>query len=214
MRANPPTAALLRPALDLEAVGKETADQARRARILDGAMGVFLAYGFQRTTMDDIARAAEISRPALYLQFRNKTDIYRALAQRFLDGVLVRARAALAREAGLAERLGGALREVCCGMLEIEASPHGAEMLDMRNRLAIDIVTNGRRVFHEMIAAAIAERPGRQPDGHGEPAFTTAEIADFLLDAMDGLKLRAPASDQRFRAIDAYVAAIAAAVDG
>jgi AcrR family transcriptional regulator len=59
----------------------------RRARILVGAMKVFLAYGFQRTTMDDIARAAEISRPALYLLFRNKTDIYRALASGFLEQV-------------------------------------------------------------------------------------------------------------------------------
>ena len=39
----------------------------KRARILDGAMKVFLAYGYSRVTMDDIARAAEVSRPALYL---------------------------------------------------------------------------------------------------------------------------------------------------
>ena len=39
-------------------------------------MKVFLAYGFARTTMDDIARAADMSRPALYLLFKNKTDIY------------------------------------------------------------------------------------------------------------------------------------------
>ena len=42
-------------------------------------MKVVLAYGYSRTTMDDIARAAEMSRPALYLLFRNKAEIYRAM---------------------------------------------------------------------------------------------------------------------------------------
>ena len=44
---------------------EDIAADPKRARILDGAMKVFLAYGFSRTTMDDIARAADISRPAL-----------------------------------------------------------------------------------------------------------------------------------------------------
>ncbi|TIN71546.1 MAG: helix-turn-helix transcriptional regulator, partial [Mesorhizobium sp.] len=57
----------------------------KRVRILDGAMKVFLAYGFSRTTMDDIARAADMSRPALYLLFKNKTDIFRAIAMMILS---------------------------------------------------------------------------------------------------------------------------------
>ena len=48
-------------------------------------MKVFLAYGYSRVTMDDIARAAEVSRPALYLLFRNKADIYRAIGAMLLD---------------------------------------------------------------------------------------------------------------------------------
>ncbi len=48
-------------------------------------MKVFLAYGYQRVTMDDIARAAEVSRPALYLLFRNKADIYRAIGERMFE---------------------------------------------------------------------------------------------------------------------------------
>ena len=62
-----------------------TQENDRRARILDGALKVFLAYGFTRATMDDIARASDISRPALYLLFRNKTDIYRAIGEALLE---------------------------------------------------------------------------------------------------------------------------------
>ena len=192
----------------------ESAEETRRTRILDGAMGVFLAYGFQRTTMDDIARAADVSRPALYLQFRNKTDIYRALARRFLEGVLATAREAMARETSLAGRLGTAIRLTCETMLEIEASPHGAEILDMKSSLAADIVAAGRIEFHAMVEAAIVAEL-KQRGAHGPaPGFTPAQLADCLLDAIDGLKLRAPTPDAQRAAIDAYIAVITAAVAG
>lgn len=192
----------------------ESAEETRRTRILDGAMGVFLAYGFQRTTMDDIARAADVSRPALYLQFRNKTDIYRALARRFLEGVLATAREAMARETSLAGRLGAAIRLTCETMLEIEASPHGAEILDMKSSLAADIVAAGRAEFHAMVEAAIVAEL-KQRGAHGPaPGFTSARLADCLLDAIDGLKLRAPTPDAQRAAIDAYIAVITAAVAG
>jgi AcrR family transcriptional regulator len=61
------------------------AADSKRARVLEAAMKVVLVYGYHRTTMDDIARAAQMSRPALYLLFRNKAEIYRAIAGRMFD---------------------------------------------------------------------------------------------------------------------------------
>ncbi|TIY03824.1 MAG: helix-turn-helix transcriptional regulator, partial [Mesorhizobium sp.] len=83
---------------------EDIATDPKRARILEGALKVFLAYGFARTTMDDIARAADMSRPALYLQFKNKTDIYRAIALMLLSRSLEQAKTALAGEEPFAER--------------------------------------------------------------------------------------------------------------
>ena len=54
---------------------EETSQDSRRAHVLASASKVFLAYGFAKATMDDIARAAEMSRPAVYLHFKNKTEI-------------------------------------------------------------------------------------------------------------------------------------------
>src|SRR5690606_5659791 len=112
----------------------------RRARILDGALGCFLAYGFQRTTMDDIANAADISRPALYLQFKNKTGIYRALASAFMEHAIENAEAAFSGDGSLRDKLCGALTCVMDLVGEVEASPHGAEILDMKTSLASEIV--------------------------------------------------------------------------
>ena len=101
-------------------------DDEKRRRVFEGATKVFLAYGYNRTTMDDIAKAAEMSRPALYLLFRNKSDIYRAIAQTFFDAGAADAERALAGGGSFVERVTGMID---CGIVahvaEIMASPHG-----------------------------------------------------------------------------------------
>lgn len=185
----------------------DTADASRRVRILEGATSVFLAYGFQRTTMDDIARAAEISRPALYLLFRNKTDIYRALASEFLDRAMEAAGEALARDGELSHRLGEAVSCTLGLMREIEDSPHGAEILDMKNSLAADIVAEGRARFGGLIAAAIRAECGKS-GGAGAPDVADS-LADLLLDALDGMKLRGLPAEQQIARSTFYVDAVA-----
>ena len=60
----------------------------RQDAILDAAFGAFATYGYRRTSMDDIARGAGLSRTALYLHYRNKEDIFRSLAARYFDEAL------------------------------------------------------------------------------------------------------------------------------
>ena len=48
----------------------------RRQGILSAAAGVFLRYGYARTTMEDVAEAAGLSRPALYALFPKKEGIF------------------------------------------------------------------------------------------------------------------------------------------
>lgn len=186
-------------ALLFEKVGDE-----RRARILDGAMECFLAYGYQRTTMDDIARAADISRPALYLQFRNKRDIYRALAAAFMEHVLANAQAAFEADGDLETRLRRALSCVMDLVGVVEASPHGADILDMKSSLAADIVASGRGAMCTMTEEAIA--------AHGAATGSPRLYAEMLLDAMDGMKDRAPPLAEQARLKDEYIAILMAAL--
>lgn len=170
---------------------RRQAGDERRERILDGAFKVFLAYGYTRTTMDDIARAAEISRPALYLVFRNKTDIYRALASRFLNTALEQTVAVLAGEGTLAGRLDRMCEEVFhCMMREIEATPHGADLLDMKNSLAGDLMGEWRVRLDAVLADAIdAEARANGVDLQAK-GLSAAILAMMLNDAMGGLKSR------------------------
>jgi len=54
-------------------------DEARRNAILGAALECFLQFGYAKTSLDDIARRAKISRPLLYLKYRNKEEIFRGV---------------------------------------------------------------------------------------------------------------------------------------
>ena len=188
----------------------ETAADPKRMRILQGAMEVFLAYGFQRTTMDDIARAAEVSRPALYLLFRNKTDIYRALASDFLAATLDHVREALASERPLAERLASSIDCAMHMVDEVEKSPHGAEIMDMKNSLAGDIIASGRATMGELVEKAIDEEIARRGTDLAAKGLSARILADMLLDALDGMKMRGSPRDAQQRSAASFVRVVEA----
>jgi len=59
----------------------------RKTQILDAAKKIFLAKGFSGTTIEEIARAAEISSGTIYLYFKNKDDLYASLNLKTLDSL-------------------------------------------------------------------------------------------------------------------------------
>jgi AcrR family transcriptional regulator len=63
---------------------KREKDQRIRS-ILSAAKKVFFSKGYQRTTMDEIAFEAEISKPTIYQYFRTKDELYSALMLPFLE---------------------------------------------------------------------------------------------------------------------------------
>jgi AcrR family transcriptional regulator len=53
-----------------------------RERVLDAAAACFLRFGLAKTTMEDVAQAAGVSRATVYRQFRNRDDLLRAVVTR------------------------------------------------------------------------------------------------------------------------------------
>ncbi len=62
----------------------------RRQNIMMAAKRVFTAKGFEGSTMEDIAREAELSPGTLYLYFKNKDELYASLSLRVLQFMTVR----------------------------------------------------------------------------------------------------------------------------
>ncbi len=63
---------------------KEREKERRRNEIIDAAEKLFFSRGYENVTMDDIAKEAELARGTLYLYFKNKENIYIAIAARGL----------------------------------------------------------------------------------------------------------------------------------
>jgi AcrR family transcriptional regulator len=61
-------------------------------RILNQAMRIFLAKGYHGTSIEDITRAAKLTKGAFYWHFRSKEDLLKRIVKeyekRFLDGMI------------------------------------------------------------------------------------------------------------------------------
>jgi AcrR family transcriptional regulator len=60
-------------------VSRADEDSAKRRQIVDGAREIFLAQGFDAASMNDIARAAGVSKGTLYVYFKDKEQLFEAI---------------------------------------------------------------------------------------------------------------------------------------
>lgn len=166
-------------------------EDAKKLRALEGAMKTFFSYGYQRTSMDDIAKAAGMSRPALYLLFRNKADIFQAGAERVFQRSAMRLAEVLNGSGSFSERLFQSVDEgMIALMAKMNASPHGAELIDMKNDLAGDLMQEWHErsvgLFQNAIEAE-ARSSGVDLQARG---LTAHVLAELLVDGLEGVKHR------------------------
>ena len=168
----------------------ETTVNERRALILQAAYGTFVSYGFKRTTMDDIARAVGLSRPALYIHFRNKTDIFRGLMQSMMEDTRLQVAACLKQQLPLRDRLAAALHEgVVVPQRKILATAHGDELFDTSQEFAADLFLAWMKSVEAEISLAL--RLAVTSKAITIPSGLSADIiASLLIDAVQGMKCR------------------------
>lgn len=65
--------------------GTRIRDDGRREHVLAAALDTFARYGYRKTSMEDVARAAAISRPGLYLLFGSKRELFTTAVTQALD---------------------------------------------------------------------------------------------------------------------------------
>src|SRR5579863_3541734 len=99
--------------------------------ILDAAYACFTRHGVRRTTMDDIANAAGMSRAAVYQYVRGKDDAFLQLTKRLHHQALDRARRVAESDAAPAERILDILSaKLDLVIMVVSDSPHAAELID------------------------------------------------------------------------------------
>lgn len=117
----------------------------KQSDILAAALQAFAAQGYRRTSMDDIARHAGMSRPALYLHYRNKEDIFRTLVAQFCIQSVDGMEKALATPGQTPEEALAAAFRAKDGVLMdlVFTSPHGAELIEAGATLTAEIMQGG-----------------------------------------------------------------------
>ncbi len=151
----------------------------RRDRIVEGAGGAFLRFGFERASMADIAAGAGVSRTALYHYFPGKEDVLRAVVNQLHGKTLAAAADALAAAATLDDALIGLLDARIGGILRLLAtSPHAYELIEAGSRLTGLVISDADGHFLKMVVEAL--------EGHGRDA-NAEQIADTLVAAAKGL---------------------------
>jgi AcrR family transcriptional regulator len=153
--------------------GKESA---RQAHVLETALTVFLRHGFRKTSMEDIAQAAGISRQGIYLHFKDKDAIFKASIEKSLDDGLQAANRILDDE-GLPpeEKLLKALdgwfgRHV--GLLHPEAS----DLKGQCERVTGDAFEKSCSAFRKKLEKVILARSARKTKGADKRAATIADM--------------------------------------
>ncbi len=56
-------------------------ENSKRLRIKEAAKKLFIRFGFAKTNMEEIAKSAQMSKPALYYYYENKAALFREILQ-------------------------------------------------------------------------------------------------------------------------------------
>jgi AcrR family transcriptional regulator len=165
------------------------ADDEKTERILDASLAVFCQYGFGKTTMQDIAHAAGISRAALYLHFKSKEDLFLAGSERAHLQVRGEVDAALAADGDVIDRIDAALTAYLGGLMEeISTSVHGAELFGVGLALTGEISRNTQTWLIQRLSEVLDAAAAAGEIDLSAVDATPDELAALILGAVNGIK--------------------------
>ncbi|MFG3596562.1 helix-turn-helix domain-containing protein [Bradyrhizobium sp. RDI18] len=157
--------------------------------ILDAALPVFVRHGFRKTSMADIARAAGMSRAALYLSFSSKEELFRAGSARAHARAMRKVEAALAGDGDVFSRTEMAIaafqREL---IAPFAGSGDAAELFEANIALARDVTLAARAELVALLAQALTNAQATGAITLDALHATPADVAAIIVAAMEGIK--------------------------
>jgi AcrR family transcriptional regulator len=163
-----------------------------RTRILDAAMLVFRRHGFRRSSIEQAAEAAGLTRQALYHHFKSKEALFRAVIEQLHEDAL----AAEIASADAKERAGGSLADILVAgvtarlrqfIASFDGSPHIEELFSEHLLQARDLYQKYTGLYAAHGAATI-ERVCRKQRLALANGMTSPELARCVEMAINGAK--------------------------
>lgn len=164
-------------------------------RVVAAATQVFLRYGYKRVTMAEIAEAARMSRPALYLVFPSKEDILTAVITKLCTSLLDEIRPGLDRFETVEEKLVYAFDVWNVRGFELlEASPDAKDLYESTLEIASEVTNKATAVFVAILAEVLEPLVKRQK----KVKMSSVQIAQVMTNAVPGFK-RVVKTKEQFR---------------
>ncbi|MCO4748092.1 MAG: TetR/AcrR family transcriptional regulator [Proteobacteria bacterium] len=159
----------------------ETTESGRREEALEVAFGLFLRFGYRKTSMDEIARAIGLSRQGLYLWFPNKKALFSEMVQHLITATAAAVEVALAGDGSAEERIVAAFEAHSGAFVATGASAVAIdELLEASIRIVGDQVAAAEQEFMARLAGAVAPFADEQ--------LSAADLAQVLYSVSMGVK--------------------------
>jgi TetR/AcrR family transcriptional regulator, transcriptional repressor of aconitase len=146
-------------------------DATRRRVLLDAARACFLQFGYTKTSLDDIARRANLSRPLIYRKYKNKEALFGAVYDDTFDAQYPQAEQVLAGRGSKRDKLVRIYELVVIETWAIMmTSPMAAEFYEACMRVLPEIHAKHERRLFELTKGLLG----------------TKEVTEVFMLAVDG----------------------------
>jgi AcrR family transcriptional regulator len=182
--------------------GAKQSGSAKPNAIVMAGLQLFTQYGYRKTSIDDIAEAAQVAKRTVYLHFENKAAVFLAILEYLGDQVRQRCVAA--------ERMGGTAVDRLTGLLDayfgmgfelFSKSAHMPELEETFSKLARSTIGDLNTEYQERLARFLRSLEKTGEIGGPPQGLTVEQIVHVLIRAAEGAKRDAKVQGDR-KALD------------
>jgi AcrR family transcriptional regulator len=169
--------------------GAREGGSTKRNAIVAAGLRLFTQHGYRKTSIDDIALAAQVAKRTVYLNFENKAAVFLAILEYLADQVRQRCLAA--------ERAGGTAVDRLTGLLDaffgmafelFSKSEHMPELEETFAKLAREEIGDLNKEYEDRLARFLRSLEKTGEIEGPPPGLTVQQIVRILLRAAEGSK--------------------------
>jgi len=171
---------------------KAEAKQSRSAKpnaIVLAALELFTRYGYRKTSINDIARAAQVAKRTVYLHFENKAAVFLSILEYLGDQVRQRCGAAERMDGTAVNRLTGLLDAYFGLAFELfSKSAHMPELEETFSKLARTRIGDLNTEYQTRLARFLRSLERTGEHGGAPRGLTVEQLVHILVRAAEGAK--------------------------
>lgn len=178
--------------------GAKESSSAKPNAIVLAALELFTRYGYRKTSIDDIAQAAQVAKRTVYLHFENKAAVFLAILEYLADQIRQRCAAA--------ERIGGTPVHRLTGLLDayfgmafelFSKSEHMPELEETFSKLARERIGDLNTEYELRLAKFLRSLKKTGEIGRPPQGLTVEQIVQIVMRAAEGTKHNAKVQGDR-----------------